>query len=107
MKMVNEINQSVIPNPDPDTACGNADNGGYTVQPDIAGPDSTNNDTNIITDEILNNQADIILMNPDAISRAPICNGINTFENVPLSPPVNTKKTIIVPCIVTKPRYIS
>ena len=38
---------------------------------------------------------------PDAISRAPICNGINKFEKVPLNPAVNTKNTIMVPCMVT------
>ena len=38
---------------------------------------------------------------PDAISRAPICNGINKFEKVPLNPAVNTKNTMIVPWIVT------
>ena len=39
--------------------------------------------------------------NGDAISRAPICNGINKLANVPLKPAVNTKNTMMVPCIVT------
>ena len=41
MKIAIENNQSVIPKPEPLTACGSADKGGYIVQPDIAGPDST------------------------------------------------------------------
>ena len=45
--------------------------------------------------------------NPEAMSLAPICNGINKLENVPLRPAVNTKNTIIVPCIVTRAKYIS
>ena len=45
--------------------------------------------------------------NPDAISRAPICNGINKLLNVPLNPAVNTKNTMMVPCIVTNAKYIS
>ena len=39
--------------------------------------------------------------NPEAISRAPNCSGISRLLNVPLSPAVRTKNTIIVPCIVT------
>ena len=35
--------------------------------------------------------------NPEAISLAPICNGISKLEKVPLRPAVNTKKTMIVP----------
>jgi hypothetical protein len=50
----------------------------------------------------MNNQYDNILMNPDAISLAPICNGIKKLEKVPLKPAVNTKNTMIVPCIVTR-----
>ena len=38
-----------------------------------------------------------MLRNPDAISLAPICNGINKLLKVPLKPAVRTKKTIIVP----------
>ena len=41
---------------------------------------------------------------PDAMSRAPIWSGINRFENVPDNPPVNTKKTMMVPWMVTKAR---
>ena len=37
----------------------------------------------------------------DAISLAPTCKGIKKFENVPLKPAVNTKKTSTVPCMVT------
>jgi len=39
-------------------------------------------------------------MNGDAISLAPTCNGIRKLAKVPLSPAVNTKKIMIVPCIV-------
>ena len=42
---------------------------------------------------------------PDAISLAPICKGINKLLKVPLRPAVNTKKTMIVPCMVTSARY--
>ncbi len=45
--------------------------------------------------------------NPEAISLAPICNGINKLLKVPLNPAVNKKNTIIVPCIVTKAKYLS
>ena len=50
------------------------------------------------------NQYDNMFIKPDAISRAPICSGIKKFANVPLNPAVNTKKTMIVPCIVTNAR---
>ena len=43
---------------------------------------------------------------PEAMSRAPICNGIRRFEKVPLKPAVSTKNTMMVPWIVTKARYI-
>ncbi|MCY1368690.1 hypothetical protein D9M69_556880 [compost metagenome] len=51
----------------------------------------------MITLERKNNQYDIIFINPEAISRAPICNGIKRLLNVPLKPAVKTKKTMIVP----------
>ena len=52
------------------------------------------------------NQKESILRKPEAISRAPNCNGMRIFENVPDKPPVNRKNTMIVPWIVTKPRYM-
>ncbi|GAB4040086.1 hypothetical protein GCM10028774_43590 [Spirosoma jeollabukense] len=61
-------------------------------------------DENIITLATKKNQYDNIFKNPEAISRAPTCNGIRKLENVPLKPAVNTKNTIIVPCIVTSAR---
>ena len=63
-----------------------------------------NKDENIITDERAKNQYDNILIKPEAMSRAPICNGIKKLENVPERPAVNTKKTMMVPCMVTKAR---
>ena len=45
--------------------------------------------------------------NPEAISLAPSCNGIRRFENVPDNPPVKRKNTMMVPCMVTKPKYMS
>ena len=51
----------------------------------------------MITLERKNNQNEIMFNKPEAISRAPICRGINKLLKVPLSPAVNTKKTIIVP----------
>ena len=67
------------------------------VQPAAAGPDSTKSDAIMITDERKNNQYEIMFNNPDAISRAPICNGISKLLNVPLSPAVSTKNTMSVP----------
>ncbi len=55
----------------------------------------------MITEDIKNIQYDSIFINPEAISLAPICKGIRRLLNVPLRPAVNTKNTIIVPCIVT------
>ena len=52
----------------------------YTVQPTAAGPDSTNNDTTIITELVKKNQYESAFIKPEAISRAPICNGISRFE---------------------------
>ena len=62
------------------------------------------NDTNITTLEAKKNQYDNMFMKPEAISLAPICNGIRKLENVPLRPAVNTKNTIMVPCMVTRAR---
>ena len=45
-----------------------------------------------------------MLINPDAISLAPICSGIKKLAKVPDNPPVKTQKTSIVPCIVTNAR---
>ncbi len=52
------------------------------------------------------NQYDSMFKKPEAISRAPICNGISKLEKVPLRPAVNTKKTMMVPWMVTKARYM-
>ena len=46
-----------------------------------------------------------MFIKPEAISRAPICNGIKRLLKVPLKPAVSTKNTIIVPCIVTNAKY--
>ena len=72
MNKVMLINQSVIPNPDPGIACGKALRGGYIVQPAAAGPDVTNNDITITTEDKKKNQYDNIFKNPEAISLAPI-----------------------------------
>ena len=96
-----ETNQSVIPRPEPGCACGKALKGGYMVQPAAAGPASTNKDPIIIALDKKNNQKEIIFNNPDAISRAPICNGIKRLLKVPLKPAVSTKNTIMVPWMVT------
>ena len=61
----------------------------------------------MINEEIKKNQYDNIFKNPDAISLAPNCSGISILEKVPDKPPVRRKKTIIVPWMVTKPRYMS
>ena len=97
MKITMEINQRVIPNPEPEIDCGKADNGGYIVQPAIAGPVSINKEPSIINEEAKKNQNESMFRNPEAMSRAPSCSGINMFEKVPDNPPVKRKKTIIVP----------
>ena len=51
----------------------------------------------MITQETKNIQKDSMFINPEAISRAPICNGINKLLKVPDKPAVSTKKTIMVP----------
>ena len=51
----------------------------------------------MITLDKKNNQNEIIFNKPEAISRAPICNGIKRLLKVPLKPAVNTKNTIMVP----------
>jgi len=107
MNMAIDANHNVIPSPEPETACGSADSGGYIVQPAIAGPDSTKSENNMMQDDTKKNQNDNILRKPEAMSLAPNCKGIRRFEKVPDNPPVRRKKTIIVPWIVTKPKYIS
>ena len=54
--------------------------------------------------EAKKNQYDNAFRKPEAISRAPTCNGIKRLENVPDKPPVSTKNTMMVPCKVTKAR---
>ena len=51
-----EISHKVIPMPDPGIACGNADKGGYTVQPPDAAPPSVNKDRIMMTLEKKKNQ---------------------------------------------------
>ena len=82
------------------------ESGGYIVQPAPAGPVSIKSEYSIKHEETKNSQYESILSRPDAISRAPHCSGIRMLEKVPDNPPVNTKNTIMVPCMVTKPRYI-
>ena len=50
-----------------------------------------------VTEEEAKNQYEIMFRKPDAMSRAPICNGIRRFEKVPLKPAVRTKNTMMVP----------
>ncbi|MNR32654.1 hypothetical protein D3C85_1502590 [compost metagenome] len=56
-----------------------------------------NKENNMINDEARNIQYDNMFNKPEAISRAPICNGISKFEKVPDNPPVKRKNTMIVP----------
>ena len=51
----------------------------------------------MIIQEIKNIQKESMFINPEAMSRAPICNGINKLLKVPLKPAVSTKNTMIVP----------
>ena len=76
------------------------------VQPPDAGPVSTNKDAIMITLLKKKNQYDNMFKKPDAMSRAPICNGMSKLEKVPLRPAVKTKKTMMVPWMVTKARYM-
>jgi len=86
-----------MPAPEPGMAWGSALNGGYTVQPPEAGPVSTNSEITITAEEAAKNQYEIMFRKPDAMSRAPICNGMRRFEKVPLKPAVRTKNTMMVP----------
>src|SRR5258706_15743299 len=86
---------------EPSEASAKALNGGYTVHPPLAGPVCTNKDVIITIEAEKKNQYDNIFRKGDAISLAPTCSGIKKFANVPLRPAVRTKKTKIVPCIVT------
>ena len=79
----------------------NALNGGYATQPPENGPVDKNSEKNITNPAKKKNQYDNIFNKGDAISLAPNCKGINRLLNVPLNPAVNTKNTMIVPCIVT------
>src|SRR5690606_40612052 len=63
-------------------ACGKALSGGYTVHPPAAGPDSINKEISIKIPDAKKNQYDSILMNPEAMSLAPICNGIKKLAKV-------------------------
>ena len=45
-----------------------------------------------------------MFMKPEAISLAPTWSGIRKLLKVPLSPAVRTKKTMMVPCMVTRAR---
>jgi hypothetical protein len=92
----------VIPAPEPVEACGRMLNGGYAVQPPENGPVLRNKDRNITMPAKKKNQYDNILRKGEAMSRAPICNGIKRLLNVPLKPAVNTKNTNMVPCMVTR-----
>jgi hypothetical protein len=49
MNSVMLTSHSVIPAPEPGMACGSALSGGYTVQPALAGPPSTNSEASIRT----------------------------------------------------------
>ncbi len=72
------------------------------VHPAAAGPASTKREAIMIIEDKKNNQNEIMFNNPEAISRAPICNGIKRLLKVPLNPAVRTKNTIMVPWMVTK-----
>ena len=56
IKKVIEINQRVIPIPDPGMACSKADKGGYTTQPPPAGPVLRKREINMITPDTKKNQ---------------------------------------------------
>src|ERR1700761_1518110 len=103
-KQIILISHSVIPSSEPGIAFGTADNGGYIVQPPLSGTFSTKNELSIITQARKKNQYESIFINGEAISRAPTCNGISRLLKVPLKPAVNTKNTIMVPCMVTSER---
>ena len=51
----------------------------------------------MITLDTKNNQYETMFKNPEAISRAPICNAIRRILNVPLKPAVNTNNATMVP----------
>ena len=67
----------------------------------VSGMPVLKRDTKTVVGVITRND---IFKNPDAMSLAPICNGMSRLLNVPLSPAVRTKKTMMVPCMVTRAR---
>ena len=97
MNIAMEINHKVIPVPEPGIDSGKALSGGYMVHPAEAGPDSTNREESMIMLERKNSQYETMFKKGEAISRAPIWNGINKLLKVPLKPAVSTKNTMMVP----------
>ena len=45
-----------------------------------------------------------MLRNGKAMSRAPICSGMRKLPNPPVRAVVSTKKIMMVPCMVSRPR---
>jgi hypothetical protein len=91
------VSHKSIPVPDPFDADLKALKGGYAVHPPLAGPVAMSRDENITMLDKKKNQYDSIFKKGEAISLAPICNGIRKLAKVPLMPAVRTKKIMIVP----------
>lgn len=82
-------------------ACPNVeDNGGYNVHP-VPGPPSQNGDTNKSKNDGGNNQKLKLFNLGKTISGAPIIIGTKKLPKPPREIGTITKKSIIIPCILT------
>ena len=78
--------------------------GAYAVQPDSGGPSLTKNAASSTRNASSVTQNDIMLIRGNAMSSAPTCSGSRKLPNPAKGAVVNTKKTMIVPCIVISAR---
>jgi hypothetical protein len=76
------------------------DNGGYTVHP-VPAPTSTNEDNNNNRNDGGSNQKLKLLSRGNAISGAPIINGISQLPNPPTIAGITMKKIMTKACAVT------
>ena len=84
MKIAIDDNHKVIPKPEPGIACGKElkEDKLSNLQMLVLIQQKRTNHDNTRNEE--QPKKDSMFMNPEAISRAPICNGINKLLNVPL-----------------------
>src|SRR5215469_1454579 len=75
-------------------------NSGYEVQPDAPAPPSTKKLMRMTAKAGHMNQYDIMFSFGNAMSRAPIINGIVKFPNAPVNSGMMTKKIITEACML-------